>query len=187
MKQRCDILIIGGSAGSLEVILKILPNLDTAIAFPIVLVLHRKSGRDSMLTELLSSKTEINVKELEEKEEIKSGNIYIVPPNYHLLIETDHTFSLDASEKVNFSRPSIDVTFESASEVFKENLFCILLSGSNSDGTEGLKKVKDNGGRVFVQNPVLAQAAFMPQSAIQNADVDAVLDVDEMAVFINQL
>lgn len=187
MEQRCEILIIGGSAGSLDVLLKVLPDLNADLAFAIVLVLHRKSGRDSMLTELLSSKTNLRVKELDEKEEIKAANIYIAPPNYHLLIENNRTFSLDASEKVNFSRPSIDVTFESAAEVFQKNLACMLLSGSNSDGTNGLKKVKENGGRVFAQNPVSASASFMPQNAIEQVKMDAVLNIEEMADLINHL
>jgi two-component system chemotaxis response regulator CheB len=104
-----------------------------------------------------------------------------------LLIESDHTFSLDASEKVNFSRPSIDVSFESAAEVFKENLVCLLLSGANSDGTAGLKTVKEFGGMALVQNPASAVVSFMPESAIANLDVDNVLDSHEMAEYINNL
>ncbi len=187
MEQRCEVLIIGGSAGSLEVLLKVLPALKTDLAFAIILVLHRKSGKDSMLTELLSHKTEIPVKELEEKEKMKAGTIYIVPPNYHLLIENDHTFSLDASEKVNFSRPSIDVTFESAAEVFEEKLTCMLLSGSNQDGTKGLLKVKEYGGMAVVQQPESAKVPYMPEYAIAEVETDAVLRTEEMADYINQL
>lgn len=187
MEQRCELLIIGGSAGSLDVLLKVLPGLSDHLHFAIILVLHRKSGKDSMLTDLLSTRTRLHVKELEEKEEIKAANIYIVPPNYHLLIENDKTFSLDASEKVNFSRPSIDVTFESASEVYAENLVCLLLSGANHDGTYGLKKVKENGGRAYIQNPDYASAPYMPEYAGNHVEIDSVLDVEVMADFINQL
>lgn len=187
MTQHCEILIIGGSAGSLDVLLTVLPDLKADLAFAIILVLHRKSGRDNMLTELLRAKTWLRVKELEEKEQIKATNIYIVPPNYHLLIENNRTFSLDVSEKVNFSRPSIDVTFESAAEVFRENLVCLLLSGSNSDGTDGSIKVKENGGKVFVQNPVSAGSPFMPQNAKEHGKIDAVLNIEEIAEFINHL
>lgn len=187
MKQHCEVLVIGGSAGSLDVLLNILPDLRTDLPFAIILVLHRKSGKDNLLTDLLKTKTQLNVKEIEEKEPLNAANIYIVPPNYHLLIENDRTFSLDASEKVNYSRPSIDVTFESASEVFMENLVCILLSGSNLDGTDGLKKVKEKGGRAFVQNPESAKVSFMPQYAKEHVAVDSVLDIEEMAEFINNL
>ncbi len=187
MKQNCEILIIGGSAGSLEVILKFLPKLRTDLHFAVVLVLHRKSGRDSMLVDLLKTRTGLDVKEIEEKETIEPAKVYVVPPNYHLLIENNRTFSLDASEKVNFSRPSIDVTFESASEVYGENLVCLLLSGANQDGTDGVIKVKSSGGRVYAQNPASANAPYMPENAIEKCRVDEVLDPAQMAELINQL
>lgn len=186
MKQ-CEALIIGGSAGSLEVLLTILPDLETTLSFPIIVVLHRKSGKDSMLTDLLAARTKLCVKELREKEEILPGTLYIAPPNYHLLIENNKTFSLDASEKINFSRPSIDVAFESAAEVYGNHLVGLLLSGANSDGTFGSKKIKQNGGRVLVQNPNSATVTYMPESAIEHVAVDAVLNPDEMANYINNL
>lgn len=187
MKKKCEVLIIGGSAGSLEVLLKVLPGLRNDLDFAIILVLHRKSGKDSMLTDLLSAKTKLKVKELEEKEDIQPGFVYIVPPSYHLLIENDHTFSLDASEKVNYSRPSIDVTFESAAEVYGEHLVGLLLSGSNSDGAMGLKKIHENGGTVVVQNPNSANVPFMPQFAMETVIPDELLDPEMMAEYINQL
>ena len=140
-----------------------------------------------MLTDLLVSKTKLAVKEIEEKEIIQNATLYISPPNYHLLIENNKTFSLDASEKVNYSRPSIDVTFESAAEVYVENLVCLLLSGSNSDGTRGLQKVKENGGMVIIQNPASAIVPFMPEYASGHVEADAILDTEEMTAFINQL
>ena len=185
--KHCEALLIGGSAGSLEVILKLLPGLNPALRFPIILVLHRKPGKDDILTNLLAAKTEMKVKEVEEKEVMLPATLYIAPPNYHLLIENDHTFSLDASEKVNFSRPSIDVTFESAAEVFKENLVCLLLSGANSDGTAGLKIVKEFGGMALVQDPATAVVGFMPEAALANVDVDVVLKSNEMSEYINNL
>lgn len=185
--ENCNALIIGGSAGSIEVLLNVLPGLNSFLDFPIVIVLHRKSGKDNILTDILSTKTQLRVKELEEKEKIKPSTIYLAPPNYHTLIEADQTFSLDASEKVNFSRPSIDVTFESAAEVFKNNLVCLLLSGANNDGTEGLKKVKDKGGKVIIQDPNSAIVRYMPEFAIEHVNPDAVLDETEMAAYINKL
>lgn len=185
--NKCEALIIGGSAGSLSVLLSVLPELRDELNFPVIIVLHRKPGKDSILTDLLSSKTKLRVKEVEEKEKILNSTVYIAPPNYHLLIEKDRSFSLDASEKVNFSRPSIDVTFESASEVFAENNVCLLLSGANSDGTAGLRKVKENGGMALVQNPESAVAVFMPQNALQSVEIDEVLEVKNMGAFINNL
>lgn len=182
-----DALIVGGSAGSLDVLLKVLPLLDPGINIPVVIVLHRKPGSDSMLTSLLSSKTNIRVKEVEEKEVVSSGTIYLAPSDYHLLIEKDHTFSLDFSEKVNYSRPSIDVTFQSAAEVYKEKLVCLLLSGSNSDGVEGLKSVKKYGGIASIQNPESAAVSYMPAQAEMNVKIDRILQIDEMAGYINNL
>jgi len=185
--ENCKALVIGGSAGSLDVLLKVLPGINPLLAFPIILVLHRKPGKDSILTGLLASKTQLRVKEVEEKEKLLPATLYIAPPDYHLLIENDGTLSLDASEKVNFSRPSIDVTFESAAEVYEENVVCLLLSGANSDGTAGLQKVKEKGGRALIQKPSSAVVSFMPEYAMEHVAVDAVLDTAEMPDYINKL
>ena len=187
MMERCEALVIGGSAGSLEVLLKILPGLDPALRFPIIIVLHRMSGRDSILTDLLAAKTKLQVKEVDEKEKMQPATIYLAPPNYHLLIENDHTFSLDASEKVNFSRPSLDVSFESAADVFGKNMAGLLLSGANSDGTAGLKIIAQQGGKVLVQNPLTAVVNYMPAHALEQIEADAILTPDEMPDYINSL
>ena len=185
--KKCDALIIGGSAGSLDVLLKVLPEIDSSINFPIIIVLHRKPGSDNLLTDLLKSRTLLPVKEVEEKESICDSAIYIAPSNYHLLIEKNHTFSLDNSEKVNFSRPSLDVVFQSAAEVYKEKLVCFLLSGSNEDGVMGLKEVKLSGGKVIIQNPKSAAVSYMPGQAELNVEIDEILEINEMAGYINQL
>lgn len=183
----CEALVIGGSAGSLEVLLKIFPEIDPLLKFPIIIVLHRKSGKDNILIDLLNAKTKLRVKELEEKEKIIPGTLYIAPPNYHVLIENNKTFSLDASEKINFSRPSIDVTFESAAEVYGENLTGLLLSGANSDGSKGLKMINLNGGKTAVQNPDTAVVSYMPGHAIENVKIDVILNPEDIADFINKL
>lgn len=185
--EKCEAFIIGGSAGSLDVLLKVLPKVDTTISFPIIIVIHRKNGSDSLLTELLSSRTTLPVKEIDEKERILPGTVYIAPSDYHLLIEQDHTFSLDYSEKVNYSRPSIDVTFQAAAEIYKQNLVCLLLSGSNSDGVNGLKSVKSWGGTTLIQNPETAQVAYMPAQAKMHVEIDRVLNIEEIGGFLNLL
>jgi len=184
---KCSALIIGGSAGSLDVLLEIFPNLSAGINFPIIVVTHRKSGNDSLLTDLLKNRTSLIVQEAEEKSKLLPGYIYIVPADYHLLIENNHTISLDYSEKVNYSRPSIDVTFQSAAEIFKDELVCMLLSGSNADGVEGLKTVKKYGGLAVVQNPETAIMPYMPQQALNYAEPSITLDSFKMAAFINGL
>jgi len=185
--KKCDALIIGGSAGSLDVLLKVLPLIDPAITFPIVIVIHRKHGTDSLLPDLLSGRTKLAVKEIDEKEEMQAGTVYIAPSDYHTLIEQDHTFSLDYSEKINYSRPAIDATFQTAAEVFKEKLFCLLLSGSNADGVNGLKSVKAWGGKALVQDPESAQVSYMPAQAAAQVKIDYILPIEDMADFINLL
>lgn len=184
---KCDALIIGGSAGSLDVLLKVLPLLVPEISFPIVIIVHRKHGADSLLRELLSGRTSLIVKEVDEKEPILPGTIYIAPSDYHTLIEQDHTFSLDYSEKVNYSRPAIDVTFQTAAEVYQERLVCLLLSGSNADGVNGLKSVKAWGGTTLIQDPATAQVPYMPEQAALHVQIDHIFRIEEMAKFINSL
>lgn len=181
------IIVIGGSAGSLEVLLEVLPQLKHDLTIPIVLVMHRKATAESTLVNLLSSRTSICLKEAEEKERIRNNCIYLAPADYHLLFEDDLSFSLDYSEKINYSRPSIDVSFESAAEVFKENLIAVLLSGANADGTNGLREVQQRGGLSIVQDPATAEVSFMPRSAVDAKVADKTIAVTELASFINQL
>jgi len=183
----CEALVIGGSAGSLDVLLRALPVLDETLTFPIIIVIHRKHGSDSLLPDLLSSRTRLKVKEVDEKEAILPGTIYIAPSDYHLLIEQDHTFSLDYSEKINYSRPSIDVTFQTAAEVYRSKLACLLLSGSNSDGVNGLKSVKNWGGMALIQDPESAQVSYMPAQAQLHVKIDEVLRIENIGEFINSL
>lgn len=183
----CKLLIIGGSAGSIDVLLKILPALKPELDFAIVIVLHRKSDPDASLADLFSTRTTIPVREIEDKEPIRPGVIYVAPADYHLLFEKNNIFSLDFSEKVNYSRPSIDVVFESASDMCGKGLTCLLLSGANADGVAGMKIAKANGGRLAVQDPDTADSFFMPLQAILETDVDQILKKEEIAGFINSL
>ena len=182
-----ELLVIGGSAGSLEVILKALKHLNKGLPFAIIIVLHRKPSNDSTLIDLLSSKTKATVIEANEKEPINPGCIYIAPADYHLLIENDRTLSLDYSEKINFSRPCIDITFQTAAEVYKSSLACLLLSGANADGVEGLVLVKTMNGLTAVQNPKTAEVSFMPQKALDKINVDYIVDGDKVIDFIDML
>lgn len=182
--KNCRVLIIGGSAGSLELLMKVFPKLPLITTFSIVIVLHRKNTEDSLLEELFALKSVIPVKTVEDKVPLNPGYIYIAPSDYHLLFEKDQTLSLDGSEKINYSRPSIDVAFESAAEVYKNELTAILLSGANADGAEGLKAVKKEGGIVIVQNPQTAVMPFMPNSAINSIKPDYIMDADEMVTYI---
>ncbi|WP_080056681.1 chemotaxis protein CheB [Spirosoma aerolatum] len=180
-------VVIGGSTGSIDVLLQVLPALSTPLTYVFIIVLHRRNTADSTLAHLLSLKTIIPVREVEDKEPIKPGIIYLAPADYHVLIERDRTFALDDSEKVNYSRPSIDVTFESAADVFGPSLIGVLLSGANADGTAGLKAIKRKGGLLVTQLPETAQAAMMPQQAILNTQVDYILDIEGISSLLNNL
>ena len=180
-------IVIGGSAGSLEVLFRLLPKLRPDLKIAVIIVLHRRNSGDSSLSELLSTKSSIPTQEVEDKDPILPGNIYLAPSDYHLLAEKNFTFSLDYSEKINFSRPSLDVTFESAADVYGSSLIGIILSGANEDGTKGLLTIKNNGGIIVAQEPRTAQMPLMPQYAIDHAAIDYILGIDEMADFINGL
>lgn len=179
------VFAIGGSSGSFDVLLSILPHLHPLHNAAIIIVLHRKNAYDTALIDVFSYRTAISVKEAEEKESLLPGYIYIAPADYHLLIEKDYTFSLDVSERINYSRPSIDVCFETAAEAFGQKLTGILLSGSNIDGAHGLAVIKEFGGTTVVQNPASADSPFMPQQAINGGVADYILEPDEIGGFIN--
>lgn len=178
LNNHFKVILIGGSAGSLDVLMKVIPRLPEKINFALVLILHRKGGGDTILEELIALKTSIPVITVDDKTPMQPGFIYIAPSDYHLLFEKNRLLALDASEKVNFSRPSIDVSFESAAESYAHDVIAILLSGANADGTNGLQAVKEHGGLVAVQNPETAEMDYMPRYAIQNLAPDYILEID---------
>ena len=181
------LMVIGGSAGSLDVLIPLLPSVRHDLSFPIIIVLHRKNNAESPLTSLIAAKTGLRVKEAEDKDDILPGWIYLAPADYHLLIERDHTIALDVSEKVNYSRPCIDITFQTAAEAYGPALVCLLLSGASADGAEGLEFVAQNGGITAVQDPASAEVSYMPQKAIDKSRPSFILGVNEIAGFINSI
>ena len=180
------LFIIGGSSGSLEVLLAILPVVQPLRQAAIIIVLHRKNTWDSMLPNLFTIHSSLQVKEVEEKEKIKPGFIYIAPADYHLLVEKDETLSLDVSEKINYSRPSIDVCMETVAEVYQKRAVGILLSGANADGVAGLEKIRHCGGYTVAQRPDTATVDYMPKQAIERGAADAILTPGEIADLINK-
>lgn len=183
MKQ-ARLLAIGGSAGSLQVVLGVLSAIGDSFPMPVLVVLHRNVGFESSLEDLFSSRTSLSIKEVEEKDPLLDGTVYLCPADYHVLLETDRSFSLDYSERVNFSRPSIDVTFRSAADVYGGGLMAVLLSGGNADGAEGLQYVKECGGISVVQDPATADVPYMPQQAIMRMTPDYILPTEEITGFI---
>lgn len=181
------LIIIGGSAGSLQVIMTILSAIGSGFAVPMLLVLHRNNQFESALGEILGNRTSLLIREVEEKETLQAGTIYLAPVDYHVLIEKDGSFSLDYSEPIHFSRPSIDVSFKSAADIYGDQLVCVLLSGGNADGAEGLAYVKDRGGMTVVQHPADAEFPYMPQFALDNTPVDHILKGREIGLFLSAL
>lgn len=178
------ILITGGSAGSLEVLMEILPALPQTADYAFVMVLHRKSAEDTILEDLVAAKAKMPVMEVEDKVLLLAGHIYVAPSDYHLLFERGGELSLDNSEKVNYSRPSIDVSFESAAKIYGPDVTAILLSGANADGTQGVKTIKKHNGRVIIQAPETAGMPFMPENAISQITPDYILDIQGIVDFI---
>ncbi|MBV9962017.1 MAG: chemotaxis protein CheB [Parafilimonas sp.] len=180
-------IVIGGSAGSLNIVLKIVAALPVTTYLSVVIIMHRKNDNESVLSNLLSARTNLIVKEVEDKEDIAGGCIYLAPADYHLLLENKNMFCLDISEKVHHSRPSIDVTFESVAEVIGDKAVAVLLSGANADGADGLHKIKQAGGYTIVQDPASAEVGYMPQQAIDQMQPDKILNGDDIGDFIKQL
>lgn len=180
-------IVIGASYGGMEAIKTLLSGLPSDFKIPIGVVLHIGNNNINSYLSMLNNKTSFKVKEAEEKETIKPGMVYFAPPNYHLQMESNFTFSLSTDQKINFSRPSIDVLFETAAWVYKNELLGILLTGSNSDGAEGLKTIKKYGGITIVENPETAFAKTMPGSAIKSENPSFVLDLEEIAGKIIEL
>lgn len=181
------LIIIGGSSGSLEALKIIFNSLDASFNIPIVIVVHRNNLPSQSLNQVLASKTLLKIKEVDEKDILLPFHVYLAPPDYHLLFERDGSLSLDYSEKVKFSRPSIDVSFQSASLVFKNKLLAILLSGANADGSEGMEAIKNFGGLTIIQNPEEALFSMMPMQAKALIPIDHILNAKEIAQFLNNL
>lgn len=180
-------VVVGASYGGMETIRNLLVKLPVDFELPVVIVLHIGSNKINSYLSQLNNKINRKVKEAEEKEPIRRKTVYFAPPNYHLQIESDLTFSLSTDPKINFSRPSIDVLFETAAWTYKDNLIGILLTGSNNDGANGLMTIKNYGGIAMVENPDTAIAKSMPLAALDLFKPDYVLGLNEMAEKIIEL
>jgi len=181
------IIVIGASAGGREAFLKVLSPLPEDFPIPIVVVQHVHPTQNMFFIEDMNNQCRLAVKQAEEKEAIQRGKIYFAPPDYHLLIEEDKTFSLSFDEKVNYARPSIDVLFESAADAYASEIIGIILTGANFDGANGLKLIKNSGGLAIVQNPEEAESPTMPKGAINMTKVDHILTLKEIEEFLKKL
>jgi two-component system chemotaxis response regulator CheB len=175
-----EILLIGGSAGSFKLILQVVKSLTPDLNKVVIIIIHRKKNFLSKIEKLFADYSHIPLKEISDKDKINKNAIYIAPANYHTLIEKTGYFGLDVSEPVWFSRPSIDVTFESAAEAYGNRCTAILFSGANQDGAQGMLKLKNAGSLTIVQHPDDAEMPEMPNAAININAVDYVLRTNEI-------
>ncbi|GIV39130.1 MAG: putative chemotaxis protein-glutamate methylesterase [Thermonema sp.] len=187
ISSKYKLIVIGGSAGSFQVVSRILQALPEDFPLPIAMCLHRLKDVREGFAEALSLKTNKPVVEPLDKELIKKGTIYLAPANYHLCVELGQTFSLSTEEPVNNSRPSIDLLFETAAYAYRDKLIGILLSGANRDGAWGMKKIHERGGLTIVQEPSECLIDTMPASAMQATRIDYVLRSDQIIDFLRKL
>jgi two-component system, chemotaxis family, protein-glutamate methylesterase/glutaminase len=182
-----EAIVIGGSAGAFEALSALLPGLAPDYPLPILIVVHLPPDRTSLFAELFRARCKIGVREAEDKEPIEPGVAYFAPPDYHLLVETDRRLSLSGEEPVLYSRPSIDVLFESAADAYGSGLIGVLLTGANSDGAGGLKTVVEAGGVAIVQSPKGAYAPAMPEAAIAACPEAHILSLNEIALYLREV
>jgi two-component system chemotaxis response regulator CheB len=180
-------VIIGGSAGSFQIVTRILNSLSPNFPVPILLCLHRLKHVRSGFVEALSLKANIPVTEPFDKEQLKAGHAYLAPANYHMFLELANRIALSTDDPVNHSRPSIDLSFITAANAYRDKLIGIILSGANRDGAFGLKKVADNGGVTIVQDPTESEVKTMPDAALQLTKVDYVYSTDQIIKFLQKL
>lgn len=182
-----EAIVIGVSAGGIAALEKILPRLTIEFQLAVIIVQHMAPGGGHYLVEHFQNLCNLPVEEAIDKQEIHPGRIYFAPANYHLLVEREKTFALSTEAKVNFSRPAIDVLFETAADAYCNKLVGIVLTGANADGAAGISRVKHQGGLTVVQSPETAEVDTMPKSAIAATAVDHVLPLQDIGSFIMNL
>ncbi|MCV3767192.1 chemotaxis protein CheB [Rhizobium sp. TRM95796] len=180
-------IIIGASAGALEALSAILPTLPADCRFPIFVVVHLPPNKRSVLADIFDRKCRLRAIEAEDKEPVEPGTIYFAPPDYHLLLEGRSHISLSSEEEVFFSRPSIDVAFESAADAWGKQLTAIVLTGANHDGAHGLQVVAQLGGAAIVQDPLTAYATAMPEAAIRACPDAKVMSLSQIATYLQKI
>ncbi|MEW6088018.1 MAG: chemotaxis protein CheB [bacterium] len=186
-RKKYEAVVIGASAGGLNALQIILSTLSDKFSLPIIIAQHQHPRSKELLVKVLQGIGKIPVKEAIDKEKISPGVIYFAPADYHLMIEEDRSFALSMSEPVNFARPSIDVLFETAAEVYRNRLIGIILTGANSDGSAGLKRIKEYGGLAIVQDPKNAEVDSMPKAAIREAKPDFIVSLEKIGTLLNKL
>jgi two-component system chemotaxis response regulator CheB len=184
---RGRLVVIGVSAGGMNALVRLFSALPRNFSVPMLVVQHVSADADDFLAGHLSRLGGPRVRMAEDKSPLDPGRIYLAPPNYHLLVDEDGTCALSVDERVNFARPSVDVLFESAADVYGERLVAIVLTGANDDGSSGLAAVAAAGGTAVVQDPQEAEMAAMPRAALARVPQALVLGLDDIATFLREI
>jgi len=187
LRGRIEAVVIGASAGGVEALGLILPALPTTFRPSVLIVLHLPRERPSLLVEIYEKRCALPIREADDKEPIEPGTVYFAPPDYHMLVERNRQIALSTEEPVHFSRPSVDVLFESAADVYGKRLLGIILTGANEDGAAGLHAIHRAGGITVVQQPDSAKVPLMVVSALQRSPADFVLTLPEIAELLKAL
>lgn len=182
--ERFDALAIGGSAGSIEALGVLLPALPARLRAAVFIVLHLPRERPSLLCDIFQPRCALPLREAQDKEPVEPGTVYFAPPDYHLLVDAGPAMALSVDDPVHFSRPSIDVLFESAADAYGPRLIAVLLSGANQDGAQGLSAVQAAGGVTIVQHPSSSPMPAMPEAALALLQPDHVLAPPEIAALL---
>jgi len=182
-----EAVVIGTSAGGLAALSRLVSGLSSHFPLPILVVQHVPAGTPTQLAEIFQRKTGLRVKEADEKEALRPATLYFAPPGYHLLVESDRSLSLSQDDAVHFSRPSIDVLFESAADALGPALLGILLTGANEDGAAGLAAIHYAGGLTIVQDPAEAEVDTMPRAALQRLAPDYLLPLRDIHQLLREL
>ncbi|HEV2538461.1 MAG TPA: chemotaxis protein CheB [Frateuria sp.] len=184
--MRIEAIVIGCSAGGLDALKPLLRGLEPPLSQAIVVCSHSGDQALGLLPSLLARHCRLPVREARERFPVEPGMVHVAPPGYHLLIERDRRFALSVDEPVHYSRPSIDVLFESAAETYGARLAGVMLTGASADGAEGLACIRRGGGLAIVQDPAEAPAPAMPQAALARAGADHCLPLARIAPLLNQ-
>ena len=184
LRGRIEAIVIGASAGGVEALGLILPALPAKFGPSLLIVLHLPRERPSLLVEIYEKRCALPIREADDKEPIEPGTVYFAPPDYHMLVERNRQIALSTDEPVHFSRPSVDVLFESAADVYAERLLGVILTGANEDGAAGLHAIHRAGGVTVVQQPDSAKVPLMVVSALQRNPADFVLSLPQIAALL---
>jgi len=185
--KRIEAIVLGASAGGVSALLSVMACLPKDFSLPLICVLHLPDDHDSQLAEVFSRRLRRPVREARDKESIEAGMIYVAGPGYHLSVERDRSLSLSQEERVHFSRPSIDILFESAADAYGAALAGVLLTGANEDGAAGLARISQMGGLSIVQDPAQAQVSAMPAAALALHRPDHVLPLNGIGHLLAKL